>query len=227
MIPPGVRAVFFDAIGTLLHPQPPAPVVYAAVGRRWGSRLSEREVRRRFGAAFAEEDAQDRAAGLRTDEPRELRRWRTVVGRVLDDVADGDGCFAELFAHFARPEAYCCDAEAAAVLAGLANRGLVLGLASNFDARLHGVAAGLPELRSLRHLVVSSEVGWRKPAPQFFAAVCRACELAPAEVLFVGDDRANDHDGARAVGLHALLFDPDNKDGSRGVLRVARLSELL
>src|SRR5262245_26831348 len=33
----GVRAVVFDAVGTLITPDPPAPAVYSAVGRRHGS----------------------------------------------------------------------------------------------------------------------------------------------------------------------------------------------
>ena len=37
------RAVFFDAVGTLLHPDPSAAEVYAGVGRRYGSRLSVSE----------------------------------------------------------------------------------------------------------------------------------------------------------------------------------------
>src|ERR1700693_3322915 len=37
MIDPAIRAVAFDAVGTLIHPDPPAGEVYAAVGPRFGS----------------------------------------------------------------------------------------------------------------------------------------------------------------------------------------------
>ena len=33
---PGIRAVFFDAVGTLLFPWPAAPVVYAGTALRHG-----------------------------------------------------------------------------------------------------------------------------------------------------------------------------------------------
>jgi putative hydrolase of the HAD superfamily len=213
MIPRDVRAVFFDAVGTLIHPEPPAPAVYVAVARSLGSRLTETEIAVRFRAAFAREEALDLANGLRTSEERERRRWRHIVAAVLPDVCDGERCFEELFAHFARPDAWRCDPQAAAVVAELERRGYVLGMASNYDSRLRAVAGGLPELRPLRHLVISSEVGWRKPAPEFFAALCQRTGLSPDEILLVGDDRVNDYEGATAAGLRAVLVGEGGIDG--------------
>src|SRR5262249_10534703 len=150
---------------------------------RFGSRLTIEVIRTRFAAAFAQEEAADVDAGLRTSEDRELRRWRTVVANVLDDVTDPDACFHELYQHFSLPEAWRCDPDAPAVLEALAGHGLVLGVASNYDRRLRRVAAGIPALRRLEHLVISSEVGWRKPAPEFFAAVSRSAALPERHIL--------------------------------------------
>jgi putative hydrolase of the HAD superfamily len=221
-----VRAVFFDAVGTLIHPDPPAPVVYSQVGRRFGSRLPAAAIPQRFAAAFAEEEARDRHMGLRTSEEREVQRWRHIVQRVLDDVTDPEGCFHELYRHFSLPEAWRVDPEAGAVGEELARRGFVLGMASNYDRRLRGVATGLPALRYFGHLVISSEVGWRKPAPEFFDALCRTTGLPPEQVLFLGDDPDNDYDGARAFGLPAVLFDPRDRFVSHPD-RVRRLGEVL
>lgn len=224
---PAIRAVFLDAVGTLIHPEPPAPAVYAAVARRFGSRLSLPEIATRFATAFGRQEERDRAAGQRTSEEREVARWRTIVAEVLDDVSDPESCFQELYAHFAGPAAWRCEPGTPEVLAALAGRGWELGIASNFDHRLRGVAAGLPELRPVRHLLISSEVGWRKPAPAFFAAVCAASGCPPAEVLFVGDDFANDYEGARAAGLVALLLDPRRRSLLSPAERIADLGELL
>ena len=71
--------------------------------------------------------------GLRTDEARELERWRAIVGDVLDDVADREGCFDYLYEHFARPDAWRLADGAEGLLQQLDERGLTLGLASNFD----------------------------------------------------------------------------------------------
>ncbi|MBI1918704.1 MAG: HAD-IA family hydrolase [Planctomycetes bacterium] len=207
MIPASVRAIFFDAVGTMIFPTPPAADVYADIGRRHGSRLPLDVIVTRFRAAFRAEEEFDRRNDLRTDETREVRRWRRIVGAVLDDVADGEAVFGELFEYFSRPSAWRCNPDAGAVLAELARRGYRLGLASNYDGRLRSVAAGLPELRPLEHLVLSSEVGWRKPARGFFEAVVQEAGVPAGHVLFVGDDPVNDGEGARAAGLRVLLLD--------------------
>jgi putative hydrolase of the HAD superfamily len=223
----GILAIVFDAVGTVIHPRTPAPVVYAEVGRRFGSRRTAAEVASRFIAAFAREDAIDYANGLRTSEEREVVRWRHIVAHTLDDVADGESCFQELFHHFSRPEAWICDAEAATTIEALAKQGYALGMASNYDRRLRSVVVGLPALRPLQHLLISSEIGWRKPARQFFLALCQTFHLPASSILYVGDDPANDYDGGREAGLHALLFDLQEKHLQRGATAIRALSELV
>jgi putative hydrolase of the HAD superfamily len=223
---PGIRAVFFDAVGTLIHAEPPAPLVYAAVGRAHGSRRKAEEIAARFWMAVRRQEEVDRRNGWRTDEEFEVERWRQIVGEVLDDAGDREACFEELFLHFSRPEAWRCDADAA-VLAEVAARGLIPGVASNYDHRLRDVAAGLPELEVARHLVISAEVGWRKPAAGFFAALCAVTALPPEQILYIGDDRVNDFDGARAAGLAALLYDPRHREPLPEGQRIGSLREVL
>jgi putative hydrolase of the HAD superfamily len=220
-----IRAVFFDAVGTLIHPEPSAGAAYFQVGRSFASKLDADAVAERFRRAFQEQEELDRSRGGGTDEERERQRWRAIVARVLDDVADPEACFRELFAHFARPTVWRVTEDAPAVLEGLARRGCVLGICSNFDRRLREVVAGLSGLAPLRHLVISSEIGWKKPAPEFFRVLSEATELLPQEILVVGDDPVNDVDGARAAGLGALLYDPRNRQPDRP--RITRLTDLL
>jgi putative hydrolase of the HAD superfamily len=227
ILPPTVRAIFFDAVGTLIHPDPPAAEVYARLGQLYGSRLDCDAIALRFTAAFGRQEAIDRAGGWYTSEDRELTRWRAIVREVLDDVSDPGGCFRSLFTHFAGHQAWCCDPDAGATLAALDARGYVLGVASNFDARLRGVLDGLVALRPLRHVVISSEVGWRKPAPQFFRRLGEVTGLGPEQILHLGDDRDNDFAGARAVGMHAFLLDPQGTEPVPSPARLRRLGDLL
>lgn len=226
LLPSDIRAVLFDAVGTLIHPDPGAVAVYADAARRRGVDLSPDLIRSRFWAAYQAEEATDRAAGWVTSEDREHARWRRIVADALPEVADGDALFRELFDHFGRPEAWRVDADAAAVFAALRARGIVIGVGSNYDARLLRVAAGRPELATPgMPIVVSAAVGWRKPAPQFFETAARAVGRPPGDILFVGDDLGNDYHGATAAGLRAVLVDPRGRhpEGSRHISRLAEL----
>jgi putative hydrolase of the HAD superfamily len=221
-----LAAIYFDAVGTVLHPEPDAVTVYAEVSRRHGSRRAAADIAGRFGLAFAREDALDQAAGHRTGEEREQRRWRNIVAEVLDDVRDADACFRELFEHFARPEFWACDPQAAVLLERLARRGLILGMASNYDERLRRVVAGKPEVRLLEHLVISSEVGWRKPASQFFTAMSAAAGVPESNILYVGDDLVNDYEAGQRAGCQVLLLDPSGRKGPQTTRRVKQLLEV-
>jgi putative hydrolase of the HAD superfamily len=223
----GTQAVVFDAVGTLIHPQPAAPLVYAEVGRRHGSPLTADAIAARFVEAFRREEEWDWGHGWRTSEEREIGRWRQIVTSVFEDHADAEACFEELFAHFSRPEAWRVEPEAEGVFARLAAGGWTLALASNYDRRLHSVVAGSPWLRGIPHRFISSEIGWRKPAAEFFQAVCGRLGLPPQQVVHVGDDRQNDYDGARGAGMGAVLFDPRGKGAEGNVVRIANLHDLV
>jgi putative hydrolase of the HAD superfamily len=224
----GIRALAFDAVGTLIVPEPPVTGVYPAVGWRHGSRRTPMEILFNFHLAFRREDEWDQQHGWQTTESRERERWRRIVAAAFDDI-DSARCFEELFEHFAQPTAWRCRPEVGPVLTALAGRGLRLALASNNDQRLRRIVAGLPELQPLDRLVISSEVGWRKPAPEFYAALVRTLACPPEEVLFIGDNRVNDFEGPRAAGLRAVLAEPNDPCGGSGQapLRFPGLDDLL
>jgi putative hydrolase of the HAD superfamily len=222
-----VRAVFFDAVGTLFHPEPSVSVAYHNTGQRFGSLRDRDTIRAGFATAFARQEAFDRTQNYRTSEEREVQRWRNIVAEVLPDMNDAEAGFQELYRHFGLSSAWRVEADAAAVVARLLDRGFRLGVASNFDHRLVDVVAGFSELARVRPLIVSSQVGHRKPALDFFQAVCASVDLRPEEILFVGDDFENDFLGAQAAGLKALLLDPVERWAVPAGARLRRLSELL
>ncbi len=78
-----------------------------------------------------------------------------------------------------------------------------VALCSNFT---HGPTARgiLSELHLDAHLdpiVISVEIGWRKPRTELFDAVLHGLGCSPAETLHVGDSLAADVTGAAARGL--------------------------
>lgn len=210
---PRIRWIAFDAVGTLIHPQPVAGVAYHRVGLRHGSRLGADEVSHRFRDVFAREVG-DLSCGCaatndrwHTCEARERMRWQHIVRMVIDDVTTPAECFTELFAHFARPDAWTCFPEVGRALRRLREVGYRLAIASNFDARLNTVMDGLPDLAPIELRIISSEVGCRKPSPRFFEALRRRAGCSASEILFVGDDPEVDVAAAQAAGLRALQID--------------------
>jgi putative hydrolase of the HAD superfamily len=225
----GDRAVIFDAVGTLIFPDPTAPVVYAQVGAQYGSKLDANSIRPRFEIAFRAEDEIDRRQGWRTSEERERERWRHIVARVLDDVADPEACLQALFDHFSEPEAWRCDPSTRTVLSAIADSGVMVGLASNYDSRLRSVLAGKRDLAAIQWICISSEIGWRKPSPKFFNALCNSTGMPPEKIVYVGDDFGNDIEGALRGGMRGVWLEPEaSRRIPKGELpnRVQRIHQL-
>jgi len=199
--------ILFDAVGTLIFPDPPVAEVYRAAGLRFGSRLAADEIPSRFRAALAA----SYSSCLPTSEPSERIRWQQIVGTVFDDVPDRCGeLFEQLWQHFADPQHWRLFDDVAPVLKQLHGRGHKLGIASNFDGRLRQIVAGHPPLAACQPIFVSSEVGFTKPDPRFFAAIAQQLAAAPAEILLIGDDETADVVAARAAGWRARLLCRNN-----------------
>ncbi len=203
-----VEGVILDAVDTLIGPRPTVAEAYAAVAARQGVIVDVPEVKRRFRLHFRNDEVDDQLGPMATDEATESRRWRRIVANVLPDLPDLDRGFDELWDHFGRPEAWRCFPDVGPALALLREAGLPIRIASNFDGRLRAVARGLPELAGLvETLVISSEVGHRKPHPAFYAAACASLDLPPARILCVGDDPENDVRGPERAGVRGVLLD--------------------
>ena len=61
------------------------------------------------------------------------------------------------------------------------------------------------------HLTFSNEEGVAKPHPAIFQRTLAALGVEPQEAAHIGDDPRTDVKGARAVGMHALWFNPHGR----------------
>ena len=95
-------------------------------------------------------------------------------------------------------------------------RGLRIGIVSNtFDPPdlLHAdlVSDGVAE--RVDAIVFSSELGFRKPAPEIYRAALDALDVEPANALFVGDRVREDVQGPAALGMRTCLVTYFRVDG--------------
>jgi HAD superfamily hydrolase (TIGR01509 family) len=165
-----------------------------------------------------------------------LRRFERLAARLgRTDDPDLASALTDIHMRVLR-EAVTVPAHHQAVLATLAvdHR---LALCSNFS---HALTAReiLDEARFSEHLscvIISEEIGLRKPRPEIFAAVAGALDLAPEEILHVGDDLRADVAGAAACGMRTVwltrrIADPDaaleDYDGPRPEFALEDLSDL-
>jgi len=85
-----------------------------------------------------------------------------------------------------------------------------LAVVSNFDYTPTAIgileSAGVLELFAA--VIVSDEVGWRKPRPDIFRRALAATGADPARTLFVGDRADIDVEGAHRVGMDAAWINP-------------------
>jgi putative hydrolase of the HAD superfamily len=226
-----LRAILFDAVGTLIHPDPAVAAVYSAAGRRFGVEIDENELQVRFRAAFAGQEAIDRQQhGLNTSPQRERDRWREIVGEVFADATltrqSREDLFHALWDHFARTGSWRIDDDVLSCWEALEAQGLTIAIASNFDDRLEQIVEHLSPLNRTARLYISARIGYRKPSTEYFRAIEGDLGLPPAELLSVGDDLDNDYRGAEAAGWSAILVDRCSGRRPPGVRTVASLMEL-
>ena len=134
-----IKAVAFDAVGTLIYPTPAVTESYYLFGRKHGSLLARNEVKRRFKEANIIQKRIDVKNEFLTSEKREMERWRGIVTHVFDDVENFEECFNELHNHFSVPESWPIYSGAKELLEYLNKEGIRMIVASNFDYRLENI----------------------------------------------------------------------------------------
>ena len=222
-----IRAVVFDAAGTLVFPARPVGATYAEALERRGIAADGALFERRFPAACRA------ARGGRPypgNENEERLFWRDVVARTFDDACPPalfDAVFDELFARFGEPDAWRAAPDAYAALAALRFLGLRLVLLSNADRRMHRVLEGLGLASFFDRVFLSSETGFPKPDARAFATVVRFLKLPSESALYVGDSREEDAAGAVAAGLRACWLTGDTTTLVPGAHRAPTLTAVV
>ena len=87
--------------------------------------------------------------------------------------------------------------------------GYRLAMVSNFDyaPTLYECLERYGVRQMFEVVVVSDELGWRKPHPKIFERALQQLGIAPADALFIGDRLDIDVDGAAGAGLDAVWID--------------------
>ena len=225
-----VTCVLFDLYGTLLdvgldEDQPALWQGLATALRACGGTVgAPDDVRRRFRQILGEEAARA-GEGFLLDAT--FRRLLAGVG-ARGEVASLGRVFRQLSIRQLSIRTYV-----APMFAALRQTACHLGIVSNTEAVLtHFDLDRFPILRSVDTLVLSSEVGVRKPDPRIFRIALDRLQVPAGTAVFVGNSLDEDVLGARRADLRAIHVDDsatgvDRVAGDPSVLRAAPTAEAL
>src|SRR4029077_16841154 len=205
-----IKAVFFDAVGTLFRLTKSVGDHYAYVGHEVGLDLDPQTLERAFHAAWQQMPQRAAIDGPRENDDKGW--WRELVDLVLDQAApslsefDRDNFFEVSYEHFAEAGVWEAYPEVFGVLEKLAPR-FQLAVISNFDGRLRFILEHLGISKFFEHIFVSSEIGVDKPDSEIFRRALNMVNLKPDTVLYVGDDPDRDWKAASAAGLAIFRLD--------------------
>jgi putative hydrolase of the HAD superfamily len=226
-----IKAVFFDAAGTLFGVNGSVGEIYACLARAHGKEIAATDLEAGFRRAFASAPAMA-FPGASPEQLPALERqwWRNVVWNVFAPLGPFPrfaNYFEALFARFAEADAWALYPETLEVLTTLQARGLLLGIISNFDSRLFGLLEGFGLARFFAPVVISAQVGAAKPETTIFHRALAYHGLRPDEALHVGDSHEADVIGAQTAGLIPVWVDRRvHAQSLDGYLRVKSLAEI-
>ena len=226
-----IKAVFFDAAGTLIKPARSVGESYAAIAAKHGKEVSSTNITKRFRTCFYAAPL-FACPGATEDTVAALERdwWKSLVAQVFEPWSPFvrfEEYFAELFAYFASPNAWTLYPEVLETLTSLKERDLILDVISNFDSRLVRILDGLGAGAQFENIFVSSRVGYAKPDGRIFNAALSCHGLAPAQALHVGDSEINDLSGANQAGLKGILVERGKTSAAPASDRINSLRSIL
>jgi putative hydrolase of the HAD superfamily len=203
------QVVTFDAAGTLIRLVRPPGVIYAEVARLFGCSLDPERVQEAFRTTWRTSAPPAESCGPVLDDDRDW--WRELVVRTMKAagyrIDPFDDYFKVVYQAFARPGVWELWPDVPFIVTELTRLGIRVGIISNFDRRLYDILAQLNLREAFEHVIISSEIGVRKPAARIFKEAARRFNVDVNEILHVGDELDSDFAGARAAGLDALLVD--------------------
>lgn len=229
-----LRCLTFEITGTLICMSVPLGRVYGDALRHYrlpdvpGDDDMKAAFKRAYVSTLKDYPNYGAAAGL-----SERAWWDNMIRATLDEA----GCdaaleedtypliFQRIYSSFGSSEVWAACPDGIKAMRHAKEKGLVVGACSNVYHRY--VDSNMPLLglhKDLDFAATSFACGVQKPHPEIFLHAAKQAttahrliygadsdttEILPSQMLHVGDNLNNDFLAAKAVGMRALLFDPD------------------
>lgn len=202
-----IRAITFDAYGTLVHLfDPYERLVRGLEGKGFHVPL---DIATR---AFHQEMAYYTTHHLEASHPQALEHLRRRCAGVLFEALAMEGypcplSLDEQFQVLVGTIQFQLFEEVAPILAWCVSRGVPTGVISNWDCSLPQTLEGLLPHHAFDCLMVSAIEGVDKSGPALFRRAAQRLHVEPDQVLHIGDHPFQDCAAARKAGFKALFLD--------------------
>ena len=207
-----LKAVLFDVDFTLFRPGPElGPEGYRRLGERHGLAL---DPARYADARVASIEQLSRERDLVHDEEVWIAFTEQIVRGMGGDAPAARACAVAMVREWEKHHNFSLYEDALPVLDELRRHGLKIGLVTNGQRDLDEFVAhhGL----DVDAMVGSKAHGKIKPHPSIFVAALQELDARPNEAAMVGDSFEDDIEGARALGMRAILLDRDGLHPDEG-----------
>jgi HAD superfamily hydrolase (TIGR01549 family) len=198
------RAVFFDVDFTLIYP---GPTFQGEGYQRFCVKHGMQVDPSAFMRAVADASSLlEDARGLRYDPQLFIDYTRRIIEGMGGSGPGLDACTLEMYREWAACQHFSLYDDVEPVFRELASRGIRIGLISNTHRSLASFQSHFELDDLVSGAISSSEHGYMKPHPSIFQAALDLLGVAAPESVMVGDSPVDDVDGARGVGMRAILL---------------------
>ena len=200
---PVTRAVFFDVDFTLIYPGPTLQGEgYGYFCARHGVTVDTALFRAAVGSAAP---VLDEVKAHNYDAQLFIDYTRAIIGHMGGHGPGADLAARDIYDEWAACHHFFLYDDVEPALRSLAEAGLKIGLISNTQRPLDEFAAHFALDHIFSAAISSAELGYLKPHPAIFEAALAAVGEPPASAVMVGDSVKADIEGARQVGMRAVL----------------------
>ena len=224
-----IDAFLFDAGGTLFDLKPTKEEVFQRLFGAHGFDVPMEKLSAVLGTAERRFDEQASTLNGVSEEPF----WKQYDKFVLDGVGykgDLESFSKEVSTEFDKliPEvkSWAEYPDARPLLDDLLDREFRLGIVSNATDLVRKVLDNLELTKYFQSIVVSEEVGVRKPDPRIFHLASKEIKAPPNRAVYIGDRFTIDVVGAKRAGMNAILLDRSDSYSDVNCLKIRSLSAL-
>lgn len=226
-----IKAVFFDVGATLLTPKENEGVTFTQLAGELGISIDPQEVIEKIPLMYGlYEQLYEQDDSFWGDAVRAQAIWIEMYEYMASLLGIPQQQHRELaqtvYHYYFSSQAWRLYDDVLPALELLQERGLRMGLISNWDSTLSSIVEGLNLSHYFETIISSADVRLHKPMPEIFQLALKRLDIEAEEALHVGDHLHADAKGAEAVGITPLLLDRNDKHVSYEGFRVKSLLQI-